>query len=203
MSGQVNLKVSVLAVIIYSMNFLLTPTSSAAIKKENLIDTPENFKMDYSIFCNYTEFSAAFLDAMVYSETTKKAYIFKGHEVFIYLYQNMKFHFLMRKIFGRGFPNIPEAAFTYKGNIYILKDKFLYLWSEERNTLVTDHVFPISALWKNIPSEIDAVFESRNSNYIYFWKWNMRHMVYYQVDNSQGGVIKSGSFKSFFGFCSV
>ncbi|XP_014783040.2 uncharacterized protein LOC106878362 [Octopus bimaculoides] len=120
MSGQVNLKVSVLTVIIYSMNFLLTPTSSAAIKSENLIDIPENFKMDYSIFCNYTEFSAAFLgpgysqyffskkiyevkgsrinqfsrnelfphcpyyvDAMVYSETTKKAYIFKGKKVCI------------------------------------------------------------------------------------------------------------------------
>lgn len=40
MSGQVNLEVSILAVILYSMNFLLTPTSSAAIKNENLIDIP-------------------------------------------------------------------------------------------------------------------------------------------------------------------
>ncbi|GAB1609687.1 hypothetical protein Ahia01_001254600 [Argonauta hians] len=143
-----------------------------------------------------------YVDAMVYSEFKKKAYIFKGNEVFVYRYVNDKFLLINHKAFGRDFPNIPEAAFVYHNNIYLLKDNFLYLWSDDSDILINGIVFPTSVLWKNIPQKIESVFEDKNGNFLYFWTRNDNHLQYYQVDNNMGKIVKSGDLKSFFKFCS-
>lgn len=147
--------------------------------------------------------SPYFVDAMTYSQRTGKAYLFKNRQVWIYKYRGNKFTHLQTKRLDRIVPNILDSAFFYQGFIYLLKDGYLYAWDEDRNTVIPNHVFSISYFWKDVPEKIDAVMQGENSKETVFWKWQpVYKMQYYLFDNIARKMVTSGSFASFFPFCS-